>query len=220
MFHGPTAEDGPWKMLRDYIRRSGWRDGYSEQPDDGRYRRNLCKIFVDSGYHTKQVYAFCGLFQKPGWIIPSRGSPRDGAPPVRWAKRLNEYRSTLATVGTDSLKVLLYGWLKRKEPGPGFIHFPKSDQCDDIYFQELTAERRIRRIVAGREKFRWEKIDPINGKNEALDCFVYAFAADTLAESHHSDLTLRMTGDDAESVLMHDRDRVAKRRGKKARTRS
>lgn len=83
-------------------------------------------------------------------------------------------------------KMELYRWLKLEWPTdreiaegavfpPGSCHFP---QYGEEYFKQLTAERRVIRVVKGFPHATWEK-DP-SRNNEALDCRVYARAAATI----------------------------------------
>jgi phage terminase large subunit GpA-like protein len=78
-------------------------------------------------------------------------------------------------VGVDLLKAELYGWLKQCKVNevapPGYCHFPK---YGNEFFQQLTAEHLITKIVKGRPKQEWQLT---RNRNEALDCRVYARAA-------------------------------------------
>jgi phage terminase large subunit GpA-like protein len=59
------------------------------------------------------------------------------------------------------------------EPGPGRIHFCYGQDLE--YFRQLTSEHLVAYVSGGQTYKRFE----LTGKsrNEALDCFVYAYAA-------------------------------------------
>jgi phage terminase large subunit GpA-like protein len=79
-------------------------------------------------------------------------------------------------LGTHILKSTVYGRLKLKEAGPGYVHFNKD--ADAEWYKQLTAERLVTLYNKGYSKQEWRKIRP---RNEALDCYVYAYAAALIA---------------------------------------
>lgn len=85
---------------------------------------------------------------------------------------------TLWPVGSSIAKTELYGRLRLKPPigdepfPPGFCHFPRDYGLR--YFEQLTAEKLVFvQTRTGASKPEWQK----KGRNEALDCRVYARAA-------------------------------------------
>ncbi len=78
------------------------------------------------------------------------------------------------SIGTDTAKATLYSRLNNAEPGPGYIHFPIG--MADEYYKQLTAEKIITKFVRGYPVREWHNVR-VNGRNEALDCMVYAYAA-------------------------------------------
>ena len=82
----------------------------------------------------------------------------------------------LFTVGVSGLKAELYGWLKMEPPEEneleptGFCHFP---QYSEEHFKRLTSETLETKWVKGRKKYQWVA----DGRNEQLDCRIYARAA-------------------------------------------
>ena len=81
----------------------------------------------------------------------------------------------LYIVGVDTAKDVFFGRLKRVvEPGAGYVHFPAS--VDEGYFEQLTSETLIWRVVQGR-RVRSYKPRAAGARTEALDCAVYAYAA-------------------------------------------
>lgn len=85
----------------------------------------------------------------------------------------------LWAVGPNLIKDKVFATLKVDEPGPGYVHFPTG--LDEEYFKQLTAEKKVRKQKKfdpkdpfGHSQYLYKKI---RERNEALDCFVYAFAA-------------------------------------------
>ena len=85
----------------------------------------------------------------------------------------NKARCRVFYVGTDAGKDSIYGRLRVGLPGPLFWHFPLS--ADRDYFEQLTSEKRIRKMQAGRWVSRYEC--PPGRRNEVLDCEVLALVA-------------------------------------------
>ena len=56
--------------------------------------------------------------------------------------------------------------------GPGYIHFPNT--CDEEYFKQLTAEKRVIKYIKGNKTIVWAKQYK---RNESLDTFVYSLVA-------------------------------------------
>jgi len=63
--------------------------------------------------------------------------------------------------------------LKHNEVGPGYIHFHAEATVE--YYKQLTSERQVVRYVKGFAVREWKKKP--SDRNEALDCFVYSYAA-------------------------------------------
>jgi phage terminase large subunit GpA-like protein len=78
-------------------------------------------------------------------------------------------------IGVDAAKEALYARLKITEAGPGFCHFPISDQYDMGYFEQLTAETCRVRYTKGFATREWTK--KAGARNEALDARCYSYAA-------------------------------------------
>jgi phage terminase large subunit GpA-like protein len=133
----------------------------------------LSTCCIDSGYHTDAVYAYC----KPRFaqrVFPVKGSSTPARPIVpRKPSTNNKARVRLFELGTEAAKDVIYARLRRLLTGPGFMHL--ADWTSPAYFEQITAERSVRRQVAGRWVRRYEL--PIGRRSEALDCEVYALAA-------------------------------------------
>ncbi len=143
---------------------------------DGRELRIGCTL-VDSGDGTcvEDVYRYTRQRERAR-VFSCKGSSVAGKPVIDRPSRNNALHAALFVLGTDGAKRLIFQRLAIRDIGSGFIHFPLSRDSGftDDYFQQLTAERFVRRFNAGRMTERWEKI---RERNEALDCCVYATAA-------------------------------------------
>lgn len=136
---------------------------------------------IDSaGHRTTQVYDF---------VHPRQGRRvfaiigRDGVRPIvsrpsprRWGR--DKRQVPLYTVGVDAAKSLWMSRLKLEQAGPGYIHLPDDDWCDDEFCAQLTAERLVTHFQKGVPVQSWRKT---RARNEALDLAVYAYAALKLA---------------------------------------
>lgn len=176
-----------WRIKHDVLRGSPgsigqgsvWADHdllLSEQfrTDDG--RTLVCEACgVDSGGHfTEQVYNYCSSRKaRRVWAVKGVGGPGRLAWPKR-ASRGGKRRLDVWPVGVDTIKDVLYGQLRyARQPGPGYTHFDSA--TDEAYLEQLTSETLVYRQVAGRRVKAW-KPRSAGVRQEALDCFVYAFA--------------------------------------------
>lgn len=134
-------------------------------------------VAVDTGGHyTHAVYNFCRvrahrrILAIKGETQPNRpilGKPT--AQDVNWQGKLVANGVQLWKVGTDTAKTAILNRLQLDSEAPVHerrIHF--SQDLDEEYYLQLTAE------VFDPEKNRWRKR---RERNEALDCFVYGYAA-------------------------------------------
>lgn len=140
---------------------------------------------IDTGGHfTHQVYNFCRTRERrrifavkgearPGLPIKGRASMQD----VNWRGKILKRGVKLWLVGTDTAKDLLHGRFKVTQPGAGYVHF--SRELPTVFFTGLTIEQRVLVKTATGHAYRW--VNPPHGRNEPLDCTVYAlFAAHAL----------------------------------------
>jgi len=155
-----------WEELDDYLS-----DVFIRQ--DGR-AMNIEATAIDSGGHyTEAVYDFCAKRKrKRVWAIKGQSGPARPVWPKR-ASRTKKKRVDLFIVGVDAAKEILYSRLNKIEsPGAGYIHFPAD--VDDEFFAQLTAEQVLTKYRRGRPVREWHAR---RERNEALDCFVYSYAA-------------------------------------------
>ena len=144
-------------------------------------------VMVDTGgLHTQVVYGFVRanrLRETPHGIqqiLAIKGSKSADAPiigvPTSQDVSLRGTRIPngvkLWPVGSSTVKSLLYGRLKIESPGRGYVHF--SAQLPEEVYEQITAERLITKYVRGFGTLVWEL--QRGRRNEALDCFVYAYA--------------------------------------------
>jgi phage terminase large subunit GpA-like protein len=148
-------------------------------------RLHIASVFVDSGYHSNQVYKFCRPRQVRR-VFACKGVAGPAVPLTKpRGKRTHKARVDLRLVGIDTAKESLYANLKVTEIGPGFCHFPSGylneqgvtvelKTYDKDYFEQLTAEKLITEMDGMTPVRKWVKK---RERNEALDCRVYAMAA-------------------------------------------
>lgn len=133
---------------------------------------------IDSGgHHTHEVYHYCRLYRHVG-VFAVKGASTAGKPiigrpaamDVNHKGRVIKGGVQLWQVGTDTAKSLLFNYIASDEesvPTERFIRFAAG--LTDDYFEQLTAEV----YDAGKNQYR--KLP--GRRNEAIDLFVYAFAA-------------------------------------------
>lgn len=177
VFHGDTSriDSRPWMELQSVLGELWTASNGSELP--------IKLMAVDSSWNTQVVYSWVRQFPLSKVIaikgsdfqssIISHGTKVDiklkGRPVKRNALKL-------FTLGVSIIKQEVYGWLKQEAPIDteatpyGFCHFP---EYDDEHFKRLTSETLETKWVKGKKKYEWVA----NGRNEQLDCRVYARAA-------------------------------------------
>lgn len=139
----------------------------------------ITAMAVDSGYLTQEVLAFCRTYTHKH-IIATKGSSargkaimgRPSAVDVNHNGKVIKGGVQLWHVGADTAKEQVYSRISITEPGPGYMHFPRN--LPDEYYQQLTAEKVIRKRVKGAEVLEWVKT---RERNEALDLEVLCNAA-------------------------------------------
>jgi phage terminase large subunit GpA-like protein len=125
---------------------------------------------VDSGYHTNQVYAFTKPRQSRR-VFAVKGLSTAGKPIINSPTYVGKNKTVLYGVGVDSAKEAIFGRLSAS-PEETTMFF--SNNLDDEYFKQLTAEKRVTKFLRGRKTLVWKQI---RDRNESLDCAVYNFAA-------------------------------------------
>ena len=181
---GDTARDGVWKRLAEMIAETWTHESGAILP--------LTRFAIDTGFATQEAYAFVRSIKDSRVIAVkgvARGAALVGTPTAVDAttggKKLRRGVKVFS-VTSGIAKLEFYNNLRKSadvlDDGitirypTGFVHLPK---IDAEFIQQLCAEqlvtRRNRKGYAIRE---WQKM---RERNEALDCYVYARAAASLA---------------------------------------
>ena len=140
----------------------------------------LSLALIDSGDQTAVVYAFCD--QYAGGVLPSKGSDRlDSGRRIFALRDVTGQTCKRIDLATSALKQEFYtqtkvGPIDAPAAGadlpPGYCHFPAD--YDRRYFEKLFSEDLVTETDRyGKIHRRWK----VNGRNEALDCRVYALGA-------------------------------------------
>lgn len=161
VLYGDVRHKQVWQELDDLLR--------SEYAHESGQTIGITATAVDTGAFTDEAYRFCrGKYARRVYAI--KGTGGQGVV-VASISRRNRYKVLLHTIHVDPLKERLFDRLGIIKPGPGYCHFP--EEYDEAYFEQLTSERPVIRTYHGQPVIRWEK----TGRNEALDCRIYAMAA-------------------------------------------
>ncbi len=140
------------------------------------------RMAIDSGYRTQTVYSWVKqfslnkVFAVKGSALQSVTLNQGTLVDIKKGRRRIKNATKLFTLGVSGLKAELYGWLKMEPPEEGkpepygFCHFP---EYSEEHFKRLTSETLETKWVKGRKKYEWVA----DGRNEQLDCRVYARAA-------------------------------------------
>jgi len=158
------ATGSPWSVL----------DGIWKKPYAGTEKPlHVAAVAVDSGHHTQAVYDYC----RPRWgsrVYAIKGHSMPGRPLVpKKAGRSGKPPVPLYLLGVDAGKDQIAARLRQRLHGPGFMHTFAG--IDSEYYPQVTSERPVRKLSAGRWSRRWEVLP--GRRNEALDMEVYALAA-------------------------------------------
>lgn len=167
IYGDPEFED-VWQRLETLLAKPYAREG------GGEFRIRACGI--DSSAFTHAVYRFVRSRQGRG-IFALKGSSLAGQALLgRPSKKPNKHGVRIWPVGVDTAKDVLFPRLRRAKPGAGYIHFPQvqDDGLDDEYLAQFGAEKIVRRESGGTWVREYVKI---RDRNEAIDLYVYAYAA-------------------------------------------
>lgn len=186
IFMGDPTSSEVWQDLEDF-RQTTFRRS------DGTLLQIAC-MCVDTGRHSDDVYDYCRPRQVQK-VFAVKGSSVANMPIASRPKRSGVTRAKLFMVGTDTAKTQIYAQLQMQLPAghrpedavPGYIHFPNTDSFDEVYFKQLTSEKVVAKIVKGERRKEFEK----HGRNETLDCKVYARAALRILNPNFEKLALK-----------------------------
>lgn len=170
--HGDPLQDDVWQQHDELI--------YRSFKGSGGVDLRVSSVGVDSsdGATTQAVRNYCRtrapiVFALKG--ASTAGKPVLGLPTkqdITWNGQKIKDGVDMWPIGTDTAKSTLYGRLNILEAGPGYIHFYIG--AEDEYFMQLTSEKIVTRFVKGYPVREWHAM---RKRNEALDCWVYAYAA-------------------------------------------
>lgn len=168
---GDTTKPEVWADLDAVLLSGRW------QREDGVNLKIKAACIDSAGHSTQRVYAYC-KGKRGRRIFPIVGRGGENRPyvskPVRKRYGRSKLPVDLFTVGVDEIKRVIYRRLAGAEPGPGYIHFPDSDDFGAEYFAQLAAEKMVTTYKHGVPKRSFKQL---RDRNEALDCSVYSYAA-------------------------------------------
>lgn len=180
IIYGDPSQDAIWAELDTFLTRKF-------RTESGRELMIEACCVDSGGHHTQTVYNYCAK-RKQYRVFAIKGTAGTGH--LAWPKEPTKTKATGAEVfviGVDTIKDVLFGRLQKiTEPGKfGYVHF--STGCTDEYFRQLTSEVVVTKYIQSRKIRYWV---PKNSKvrQEALDCWVYSYAA---KEARAADLTHR-----------------------------
>lgn len=139
----------------------------------------VARTFIDSGYATAAVYAYCNKNMTRG-RFPIKGKAGMGLNLIFKYSNPKGSGVLLTILGVDDGKQEIMSRLGITD-GDGIMHYPRDDDFvgkrgyDADYFKQLIAEHRVMRQVNGIVYPAWEPIVP-KSRNEALDLAVYNLA--------------------------------------------
>ena len=152
---------------------------------------------IDTGFRQPIVQTFC-YERSHRHVFPVKGAA--GQRPV-WARMPSKSgdKRPLWIIGSDAAKEAVTARLRIATPGPGFCHFPITDQYDRAYFEQLNSEVCKVKYNRGYAHREWHKKP--DTRNEALDCRCYAYAA--LQAAVMAGLRLNRQADQIEAMGGH-----------------
>lgn len=149
--------------------------------EDGKEMELTAAAMDTGGHHTHEVYQYIRERRHLHKIIGVKGQSQRNKPAISKPTKVDinirgqslKGGAEVYPMGSDTIKSVLYGRMKLVEPGPGYIHFHTELPPD--FFEQLTSEKLVTRYVKGFPVKEWTKKP--GARNEALDCFVMAYAA-------------------------------------------
>ncbi|MBP6097797.1 MAG: phage terminase large subunit family protein [Methyloversatilis sp.] len=178
---GDPGRDDVWDRLSEQLDRTFTRD-------DGAALGVYAAGLDTGGHHTKTAYEYAR--KKRGLVFALKGIGGAGKPLVKPGTTIKKSGVRLWIVGVDTAKeLLLMSRIQISEPGPGYMHWPISNQFGTGYFEQLTAERAVTRFSHGQPYKVWTL--PSGKRNEALDLNVYALAVLNIKKPNLKALALR-----------------------------
>lgn len=171
--YGDPSRSEIWDKLEETLRRT-FRKASGEVMD----LRIACQDH--GGHYSDEVNNFS---KRMGvrFLIPVKGSSVYGKPVATFPRKKNVKGVYLTEVGTDTVKDIMFQRLQIMAPGIGYWHFPVSDEFDNEYFKQLTAEERVPKWTRGKKIYIW---DAKKRRNEPWDTSGYSFAGIRILQQH------------------------------------
>ena len=168
---GEPTESYVWDLVTEELQRT-------YETEDGRTLRIEQACIDSAGHYTQAVYQYVKSVERHIPIVAVVGRAGNDrhiiSAPSQKRSGKDRRGVKLYIVGVDGAKTLLYNRLSIKEHGTGYIHLPIHESINEQFCRELTAEKRVRKFSKGRPYFQWVSLQ---ARNEALDCWVYSYAA-------------------------------------------
>jgi len=188
--YGNTALPETWDLLDQQLLRTYTCEDGTELP--------IMRVCIDSGGHrTTECYRFCKAREARG-VYAIKGKGGTGMNIIHTYSRTKKAKNLLFTVATDTAKATLFTRLAiADEKKSGYCHFPIDEQdmqrgYDEKYFEGLTSEIKITKMVKGRPKVEWKVKS--GTRNEPLDIRVYNIAAIEILNPNFEELKKRKDG--------------------------
>jgi len=163
--------------------------------EDGSKTR-IMRTCIDSGDgdRSMEVYKFCKPRENNG-VFAIKGKGGSGMNIVHTFSKTKKVKNTLFTIAVNTAKAVLYTRLAQRDTTKsGYCHFPIDTEesrrgYDEKYFEGLTSEIKVTKMVKGRPKTEW--VLKTGVRNEPLDCRVYNIAALEILNPNFEELKKR-----------------------------
>ena len=167
---GDTGGDEVWSALDSFLLNKKYKPAdWAPLP--------IAICCVDAGYRSQKVYNFCQPRQGRR-VLAVMGSKQYMGPAIHKPKQVGRQRVLRYDLGIDTIKDMIHLSSLDIEPDPhgmptaGCIHFPQN--VGKEFFDQLTAEVRVRRKTKGQTYVYWEQK---RERDEINDLHVYNEAA-------------------------------------------
>lgn len=174
ILQGDPARPLIWEKLGEALRRQF-------RKKTGDIMHTTLAVIDHGGHYSKDVVEMSRRMG-PMFLIPAKGRSTYGQPIVTMPRQKNDQGVYLSLVGTDTAKNLMHQRLQITDPGPGYIHWPISEEFDEQYFKQFGAEKRIPKWTAGKKRYVW---DSEGRRNEAWDVALLNLVAIHILQSRY-----------------------------------
>ena len=148
----------------------------------------IAAMCIDTGgHHTNRVYKFIKeMAKKNKNIYGIKGYADTPGIPLIYKRTKVDIKNQAGKVidhtdiwilGVSAGKEDIISWLKIKDAGAGYCHFPDNKErgYNQTYMQGITSEEKVQKLVKNKLKIVWVKKAGV--RNEPLDLRNYAYAA-------------------------------------------